>query len=169
VLVCSGKMTKFRSPRGGSDGFTESFNCLQTAEGISFITPAKNCQFNVSVLTDSIVWQTSQLFEVVPGVAGAAVLLGGGPFCASAGAIVWSVNSTTDGLCLAAQLQDAEGNNITTATEGTVVARHLNSSVPNYQISRSASNTSSPSGLIRWCDAYSSRTHQLPVVFCAKI
>ena len=98
-----------------------------------------------------------------------AMLVGAGPFCASAGAIVWSMNSTSDGLCLVAQLQDTEGNNVTAAVEATVIARNVNDSQPIYHIARSASNTSSASGLIRWCDAYSSKAQNVGIVFGARV
>jgi hypothetical protein len=170
VLVCDGKLLSFRSqlPGLGPD-FIDSTQCLQNVTGISFISSAKNCRFNVSVLSDGIVSQTSTEFQVVPGVAQFAALVGNGPFCASAGAIVWSVNSSSEGLCLVAQLQDAERNNIDTKVSATVVARNVNGQEPSYAVARSASNTSSADGLIRWCDAYSSKTQNLGVVFGARV
>jgi hypothetical protein len=169
VLVCDGQMTNYRSQLPAAAGYIESIQCAQNVMGISFIRPAKTCQFNVSVLTDGIVSQMSRAFEVVPGIAQVAALVGAGPFCASAGAIVWSVDSSTDGLCLVSQLQDSEGNNITSAIDATVVARSVHSSEPNYLVARSASNKSSATGLIRWCDAYSSKTQSAGVVFGARV
>jgi hypothetical protein len=170
VLVCDGKLLSFRSKLQGLGlGFIDSTQCLQNVTGISFISSAKNCRFNVSVLSDGIVSQTSTEFQVVPGIAEFAALVGGGPFCASAGAIVWSVNSSSEGLCLVAQLQDAERNDIDTKVNATVVARNANGQEPSYYVARSASNTSSASGLIRWCDAYSSKTQTSGVVFGARV
>ena len=169
MLVCGGQMSNFRSQLPSTSEFIESTQCVQNLTGISFISAAKSCQFNVSVLSDGLISQLSQEFEVVPGLAKVAKLVGVGPFCASAGAIVWSVNSSLDGLCLVAQLQDAEGNNISSAVDATVVARSVNSLEPNYQVAQSASNTSSASGLIRWCDAYSSKTQNVGVIFGAKV
>jgi hypothetical protein len=168
ILVCDGQVTNYRAQLPFNAGFLESTQCSQNVLGISFIRPARTCQFNISVLTDGIVFQLSRAFQVVPGPAQTAVLVGLGPFCASAGAIVWSVNSSTEGLCLVSQLQDSEGNNITSAVDATVVARSVHSSEPNYPVARSASNKSSASGLIRWCDAYSSKTQSAGVVFGVK-
>jgi hypothetical protein len=168
-LVCVGQTSQFRSQLPIATGFVESTQCLLNVTGISFIKSAKHCRFNISVLTDGIVSRISPGFEVVPGRAEVAVLVGAGPFCASAGAILWSVNSSSYGLCLVAQLQDAEGNNITSTTHATVVARAVNSSEPNYQVARSASNKSSISGVIQWCDAYSSKTQSSAVVFGARV
>ncbi len=169
LMFCSGQKSNFRSVPPTSQTFIESTQCLQNVSEISFIRPSKVCQFNVSVLTDGIVFQTSQFFEIVPGFAKIAVLVGEGPFCASAGALVWSVNSSSDGLCLVAQLQDAEGNNITSAVNATVIARDLNSLEPNYRVARSASNTSNNVGFIRWCDAYSSKAQNVGAVFGARV
>jgi hypothetical protein len=169
VLVCDGQISNFRSSLAPAGAYVESARCLQSMPAISFIRPAANCTFNVSVLTDGVVSQMSPFFEVVPGLAKAAKLIGSGPFCASAGAIVWSLNSTSDGLCLVAQLQDAEGNNATAAVDATVIARSVTSVEPDYPVARRSSNTSSVSGLIRWCDAYSSKTQIAAVVFGAKV
>jgi hypothetical protein len=168
-LLCGGQTASFRSPLPSNGDFIESTQCLLNITGISFIRPAKGCHFNVSVLADGIVSCTSQAFDVIPGLAMIAMLVGAGPFCASAGAIVWSMNSTSDGLCLVAQLQDTEGNNVTAAVEATVIARNVNDSQPIYHIARSASNTSSASGLIRWCDAYSSKAQNVGIVFGARV
>jgi hypothetical protein len=169
VLVCAGQVSPFRSVLPSNGGFIESAQCIHNVTGIAFTRPSRSCQFNVSVLTDGIVFQLSPEFEVVPGLAEVAVLLGAGPFCASAGAIVWSVNSSADGLCLVAQLQDAEGNNVSSAVDATVVARSVNSVEPDYQVARNVSSTSSVSGLIRWCGAYSSRKQSAGVVFGARV
>jgi hypothetical protein len=168
-LLCGGQTASFRSPLPSNGEFIESTQCLLNIIGISFIRPAKGCHFNVSVLADGIVSCTSQAFDVIPGLAKIAMLVGAGPFCASAGAIVWSVNSTSDGVCLVVQLQDTEGNNITAAVEATVIARNVNDSQPMYHIARSASNMSSASGLIRWCDAYSSKAQNVGIVIGARV
>jgi hypothetical protein len=170
VLLCAGQKTShFRSRLPETTGYIESTQCLQNVTGITFVKSSKLCRFNVSVVTDGTVFQVSPEFEVIPGRAEVAVLVGAGPFCASAGAIVWSVNSSSDGLCLVAQLQDAEGNNVTFATHATVIARGVHSLEPNYPVARSASNTSSALGVIRWCDAYSSKTQSAGVVFGARV
>jgi hypothetical protein len=168
-LVCAGVKSFFRSPLPYIGAFLESTQCLQNITGISFVRPAKNCQFQVSVLTDVIVLQSSRDFEVVPGLAERGVLVGDGPFCASAGAIVWSINSSSDGLCLVAQLQDAEGNNITSAVNAKVVARNVNDLESHYEVAQNASNISSSSGLIRWCNAYSSKSQNSGVVFGSSV
>lgn len=168
-LLCGGQMSNFRSSLASMGAYIESMQCLQSVSAISFIRPAKQCVFSVSVITDGIISQNSSFFEVVPGDAKMASLVGSGPFCASAGAIVWSQNSTSDGLCLVAQLQDAEGNDITSAVNATVIARNVNSSEPDYQVARRSSNISSTSGLIRWCDAYSSKTQNTGIVFGARV
>jgi hypothetical protein len=94
VLICSGQKLEFRCPLQLQDRFVESSQCLLAVPGISFIRPAENCFFNVSAGNDIMVSKSSQEFHIIPGVAKTATLVGLGPFCASAGAIVWSVNST---------------------------------------------------------------------------
>jgi hypothetical protein len=168
ALLCGGKTSDFH-PMKLADAYTKSDRCLLSVTGISFVKAAKNCYFNISVRTDAIVSRASQIFEVIPGVAQVARLIGAGPFCASAGAIVWSLNSSIDGLCLVAQLEDALGNNVTSAVNATVIARTVTSSEQNYAIARKASNRSSESGVILWCDAYSSTIQNVGIVFGAAV
>jgi hypothetical protein len=75
------------------------------------------------------------------------------------------VNSTTDGVCLVVQLTDAENNNVTTASNASVIARSVTSSHTDYNLSGATFNTSSSSGLIKWCDAYSGKQQNKAVVF----
>jgi hypothetical protein len=115
------------------------------------------------------VYSMSEFFEVVPGTASIAVLVGAGPFCASAGAIVWSIRDASNQMCLVAQLTDSERNNIISSTLATVKARNFFDSTVDYPIARSASNLSSSSGLVTWCDAFSSRQQNESVVFGALV
>jgi hypothetical protein len=168
-LVCAGKESDFRSSMPHAGALMESTTCLLNVSNVMFIAAASSCSFNVSVQTNQVVFKVSPVFDVVSGLAKLAMLIGGGPFCASASARVWSVNSSLNGLCLVAQLQDSEGNNITSAAEAIVVARHVNSFEPNYKVARGTKNLSSTSGLILWCDAYSSVTHKEGVYFGANV
>jgi hypothetical protein len=170
ALTCNGKVHAFRCTVG-IEGFIESSQCLQNVTGIYFTIPAKRCSFNVnvSVGAGTIVSGLSNIFDVLPGVGSNAVLIGTGPNCASAGALVWSVNSTAEGLCLVAQLMDAESNNMTTPGNASVIARMVYSSHVEYSLSRTTFNASSDSGLIKWCDAYSGKQRDEGVVFGANV
>jgi len=170
-LICAGQATLFRCPQLRIGAFIHTTYCLQTFTGLSFISSASRCYFNVSAGTEAAVFTlSSQEFEITSGTARTAMLLGNGPFCASAGAIVWSVNSSSDGLCLVAQLQDAEGNNVTSAVRATVKAWSVGGLLREYSLSRTTLNTSSATtGVIRWCDAYSSRQQNESIIFGASV
>ncbi len=168
ILICQLKASAFRRSVV-TDGFIESTQCLQNITGIYFTKPLKNCVFNVSAGAGPIVYALSSEFDVVPGIALKIMLIGTGPNCASAGAIVWSVNSTIEGLCLVAQLMDAENNNVTSATNASVIARSVKSSHADYNLSRTTFSTSSDSGIIKWCDLYSGKQQNEGVVFGANV
>jgi hypothetical protein len=168
VLICEGSVSAFRRSFF-SGGFIESNQCLQNVTGMYFTKPHTNCFFNVSAGAGSIISAVSSEFKVDPGLALNAMLIGTGPNCASAGAIVWSVNSTTEGLCLVAQLMDGEGNNITSPADASVIARSETSSHADYILSRIIRNTSSDSGVIKWCEVYSGKQQNERVIFGANV
>jgi hypothetical protein len=169
-LICNDDKIMFR-PLHLSDG-SSSDQCVLNVTGIKFLLPQKNCAFKISVrlhATLDAVYSMSESFEVVPGAASIAALVGAGPFCASAGAIVWSIKDSSNQMCLVAQLTDSEGNNATSFTLATVKARDFLHSTSDYPIARSSSNMSSSSGLVTWCDAFSSRQQNESVVFGALV
>jgi hypothetical protein len=168
VLSCEGKVSVFRHSLV-IDGWIESTQCLQNITGMYFTRPVKNCFFNISAGASAIVFVLSSVFDVVPGMASNAMLIGTGPNCASAGSIVWSVNSTTEGLCLVAQLTDAEGNNVTYVVNASVIARSVTSSDAVYRLSRNTFTNSSESGLIKWYNVYSAKQQNAGIVFGANV
>jgi hypothetical protein len=68
--------------------------------------------------------------------------------------------------CLEAQLQDEEGNNVTTTTSVDVIAKSLYGS---YGIARTKTAVTNEFGIVRWCDAYSSVILNASVTFGANI
>ena len=78
VLICQGKVSAFRRSFV-TDGFVESAQCLQNVTGVYFTRPVKDCFFNVSAGTAAIVSAVSSAFDVVPGTASNAMLIGTGP------------------------------------------------------------------------------------------
>ncbi len=142
--------------------------CLLSTKNLSYIQTSPNCSFVLfaGVPRGTFVSQESEFFAVVPGLASVANLVGSGPFCSSAGAPVWSVNDTFAGdlLCLLAQLTDNEGNNIRSIVSANVTARS-NSSLRPYIVNGQVSAASNTSGVVTWCEIYTSRTQQEGVVF----
>ena len=164
-LMCAGETSEFRRLHPQPS----SISCLQNVNGLSFIRSSKSCYFIIFASSQVTVNRSSQMFEVVPGTAKIAVLMGAGPFCASAGAIVWSMNSTSEGFCLVAQLTDAENNNISSAVNASAVARSATSSHADYVLSRTTVSTSSVAGVIKWCDLYSSKQQNDGVILGANV
>lgn len=168
LLQCSGSHTEFlhRGVRIARIDVPTCRRCLESLSDVKFLRPSANCSFVVSVTgSGQTLRVATPMFFVQPGAAVSAKLLGAGPFCASAGALVWSSNATGN-RCLEAQLQDEESNNVTSPVSVQVVAK---SAYGTYDIARSKTTISDASGIARWCDAYSSSVLNALITFGASI
>jgi len=168
ILRCMESTTDFRY-RGNLVSridVPECYRCLESLSDVRFVRPSENCSFLVSVAGSGQNLQVAtSFFSVLPGAAVNAVLIGSGPFCARAGAVVWSTNLTGK-KCLEAQLQDEEGNDAKTIVSVHVIAKSVFGS---YDIARSKTAISDAFGRVRWCDAYSSFILNVSVTFGANI
>jgi hypothetical protein len=167
-LQCSGSTKDFRYQGAlvSRIDVPECHRCLVSLSEVQFVRPSGNCSFLISVAGSGQSLQVSTLFfSIKPGYAVNAALLGSGPFCSSAGALVWSLVVNNE-KCLEAQLHDEEGNNATTIVSVDMIAKSIFGS---YRIARSKTAISDAFGRVRWCDAYSSYILNVSVTFGANI
>jgi hypothetical protein len=167
-LQCSGSTKAFRYQGAliSRIDVPECHRCLVSLSDVEFVRPSGNCSFLISVAGSGQILQVSTpIFSIKPGYPVNAALLGSGPFCSSAGALVWSL-VVNNKKCLEAQLHDQEGNNATTIVSVDMIAKSIFGS---YRIARSKTAISDAFGRVRWCDAYSSYILNASVTFGANI